>query len=248
MSMDLTGISNKNEYYTTHYFSTIFAENAADTISAWREKARDEHGRTPWASLRDVSRLYYAAHEKSERARIDSQVLPYICEMADGFLEALGYPKAEPRQEWVIPDPLAAYPYLQINKQNGTPLLWVLLSNTLEDNEGILNEFSFDPASVDPDRPGETTSGISNEELASKIFFSLDKPPRWLIFIGASQIALLDRNKWNDKRYLCFDLNEIFGRREESTLQAMAVLLHRNRGIDYRSICCDPAGRSDLRR
>ncbi len=228
MSMDLTGISNKNEYYTTHYFSTIFAENAADTISAWREKARDEHGRTPWASLRDVSRLYYAAHEKSERARIDSQVLPYICEMADGFLEALGYPKAEPRQEWVIPDLLAAYPYLQINKQNGTPLLWVLLSNTLEDNEGILNEFSFDPASVDSDRPGETTSGINNEELASKIFFSLDRPPRWLIFIGASQIALLDRNKWNDKRYLCFDLNDIFGRREESTLQAMCILLHRN--------------------
>ena len=228
MSMDLTGISNKNEYYTTHYFSTIFAENAADTISAWREKARDEHGRTPWASLRDVSRLYYAAHEKSERARIDAQVLPYICEMADGFLEALGYPKATPSQEWIIPDLLAAYPYLQIHKPNGDPLLWILLSNTLEDNEGILNEFSFNPTSVDSDRPGETTSGITNEELASRIFFSLDRPPRWLIFIGASQIALLDRNKWNDKRYLCFDLNEIFGRREDSTLQAMAVLLHRN--------------------
>lgn len=228
MSMDLTGISNKNEYYTTHYFSTIFAENAADTISAWREKARDEHGRTPWASLRDIGRLYYATHEKSERARIDAQVLPYICEMADGFLEALGYPKATPSQEWIIPDLLAAYPYLQIHKPNGDPQLWILLSNTLEDNEGILNEFSFNPTSVDSDRPGETTSGITNEELASRIFFSLDRPPRWLIFIGASQIALLDRNKWNDKRYLCFDLNEIFGRREESTLQAMAVLLHRN--------------------
>ena len=33
-----------------------------------------------------------AAHEKSERARIDSQVLPYICEMADGFLEVVDVP------------------------------------------------------------------------------------------------------------------------------------------------------------
>lgn len=27
MSMDLTGITNKNEYYTNHYFSTVFEEN-----------------------------------------------------------------------------------------------------------------------------------------------------------------------------------------------------------------------------
>ena len=36
MSMDLTGIRNRNEYYTNHYFASIFEENAADTIRAWR--------------------------------------------------------------------------------------------------------------------------------------------------------------------------------------------------------------------
>jgi methylase of polypeptide subunit release factors len=46
-------------------------------------------------------------------------------------------------------------------------------------------------------------------------------------------VALIDRNKWNKKRYLYFDLEDIFGRREESTLQAMAVLLHRE------SLCPD---------
>ena len=29
MSMDLTGITNQNEYYTNHYFSSIFEENAS---------------------------------------------------------------------------------------------------------------------------------------------------------------------------------------------------------------------------
>ena len=228
MSMDLTGITNQNEYYTNHYFSTIFAENAAETISAWREKAKSDNDRTPWAKLRDIGRLYYATYEKSTRARNDTQVLPYICEMADGFLEALEYPKAAPAQEWIVPEQLTAYPYLQINKQNGTPLLWVMLSRTVEDNEGILNEVSFDAVSVDADQSVSTVSEIINEELAERIFFSLDRPPRWLLFIGASQIALLDRNKWNRKSFLCFELNDIFGRREESTLQAMAVLLHRS--------------------
>ena len=34
MSIDLTGITNKNEYYTTHYFSTIYEENAGAAITA----------------------------------------------------------------------------------------------------------------------------------------------------------------------------------------------------------------------
>lgn len=34
MSMDLTGITNKNEYYTNHYFSTVFEENTRARVSA----------------------------------------------------------------------------------------------------------------------------------------------------------------------------------------------------------------------
>ena len=37
MSIDLTGITNKNEYYTNHYFSTIFEENAGEAITAWAQ-------------------------------------------------------------------------------------------------------------------------------------------------------------------------------------------------------------------
>ena len=38
MNFDLTGIKNQNEYFTNHYFSTIFAENAGETITAWKSK------------------------------------------------------------------------------------------------------------------------------------------------------------------------------------------------------------------
>lgn len=53
MSIDLTGITNKNEYYTNHYFSTVFEENTSAAISGWNTAAREsEEVRTPWSLLR----------------------------------------------------------------------------------------------------------------------------------------------------------------------------------------------------
>ena len=49
MSMDLTGITNKNEYYTNHYFSTVFEENTGAAISGWNAAAKEsEEVRTPF--------------------------------------------------------------------------------------------------------------------------------------------------------------------------------------------------------
>ena len=65
MSMDLTGIRNRNEYYTNHYFASIFEENAADTIRAWREAAQGTDQRTPWALLRDAGKRYFLTRGRS---------------------------------------------------------------------------------------------------------------------------------------------------------------------------------------
>ena len=40
MEMILTGIENKNEYYTNHYFTSIFQDNAEDTIKKWKQKEK----------------------------------------------------------------------------------------------------------------------------------------------------------------------------------------------------------------
>ena len=64
MSMDLTGINNINEYYTNHYFASVFEENAADTLGAWRASANEsEELRTPWSLLRDCARKYFVLHD-----------------------------------------------------------------------------------------------------------------------------------------------------------------------------------------
>ena len=227
MSMDLTGIINCNEYYTNHYFASIFEENAEETISAWRSRAKEsEEIRTPWALLRENSRQYYSVHEKYLRSRGDNQVFPMIRDMANQYLESLGFPTAAPISVQVA-EGIYTPVYREIKKPNGAPLLWVMLAHTSERDSNIMQGYSFHADDLDDDNSGDVTiTTLDNEELATKILFAVAEPPRWIIFIGLNQIALIDRNKWNAKRYLQFDLEEIFSRREETTFQALAVLLH----------------------
>lgn len=220
--MDLTGINNRNEYYTNHYFSWIFADNAKETITDWRVRARDSDFQTPWSRLREVSRRYYVLRERYRRqsAFTKSQI---VCELADLVLDALDYPQARQMSLMDVEDELQVPVYLEVTKPNGAPLLWVMLSSSLENDGDILHDI------LGPLTEGNTepVPDITNEELLSKVFFAMNEPPRWVILIGMYQIALLDRSKWNEKRHLVFELDDIFGRREETTLQAMSVLLHR---------------------
>ena len=232
MSMDLTGITNQNEYYTNHYFSSIFEENASETISRWRAEAKDsEEIRTPWALLRDAARQYYPIHDRFLRSKFDTQTLGNIRTLADIYLSALGYPEAAP-EIIDIDDTTKAPVYLELKKPNGAPALWVLLTASEDKEAAILDKFCFSAESIGEEGlnavSADSLTAIPNEDLVTKILFGQTEPPRFIILIGMNQIALIDRNKWNEKRYLQFELEELFSRHEESTLQAMAVLLHRN--------------------
>lgn len=237
MSMDLTGITNKNEYFTNHYFSTVFEENASATISGWNARARGpEEIRTPWSLLRQNARQYYTAHDKFVRSSVNMQTLANIRSLADHYLRSLGYPEVK-SEVVTVDDGLSIPVYLELTKNNGAPLLWVLLSASKESDAGIMESFVFNADDVEEDSLGTFSKRIltelPNEDLVNKIFFAAAEPPRFVMLIGMNQIALIDRNKWNEKRYLQFELEEIFSRLENTTLQAMAVLLHKE------SLCPD---------
>lgn len=237
MSMDLTGITNKNEYYTNHYFSTVFEENTRATISGWNAAAREsEEIKTPWSLLRQNARQYYTAHDKFVRSSVNLQVLANIKALVGNYLKSLGYPEAKP-EVVAVDDSLSVPVYLEMTKSNGAPLLWVLLSASKESDAGIMESFVFNANDVDDDAAGTLYKGvlgeIANEDLVTKILFGTAEPPRFVMLIGMNQIALIDRNKWNEKRYLQFELEEIFSRLENTTLQAMSVLLHKD------SLCPD---------
>ena len=237
MSMDLTGITNKNEYYTNHYFSTVFEENASGTISGWNAAAKEsEELHTPWSMLRQNARQFYVAHDRYVRSSLNLQTLSSIRSLADLYLKSLGYPDAKPAQI-TVDDTLSVPVYLEMTKSNGAPLLWVILSASREEDAGVMESFCYDATAIDEDATGALYKGVlsemPNEDLTTKILFGAAEPPRFLMLISMNHIALVDRNKWNEKRYLQFELEEIFSRLENSTLQAMAVLLHKD------SLCPD---------
>lgn len=237
MSMDLSGITNKNEYYTNHYFSTVFEENASGSIGGWNAAAKEsEELHTPWAMLRQNARQFYVAHDRYSRSLLNMKTLSDVRMLADLYLKSFGYPEAKPTTV-AVDDTLTVPVYLEMTKSNGAPLLWVILSASREEDAGIMESFCYDASFIEEDASGTLYKGVlsetSNEDLATKILFGAAEPPRFLIFIAMNQIALIDRNKWNEKRYLQFELEEIFSRLENTTLQAMAVLLHKD------SLCPD---------
>lgn len=154
MSMDLTGITNKNEYYTNHYFSTVFEENTRATISGWNAAAREsEEIKTPWSLLRQNARQYYTAHDKFVRSSVNLQVLANIKALVGNYLKSLGYPEAKP-EVVAVDDSLSVPVYLEMTKSNGAPLLWVLLSASKESDAGIMESFVFNANDVDDDAAG----------------------------------------------------------------------------------------------
>ena len=243
MSMDLTGINNRNEYYTNHYFASIFEENAADTIKKWREAAQGTDQRTPWALLREAGKRYFMIRGRQERRHGDEAYEEAVTLIARDLLTALGYETDSAKPSLVeLAAPGKAPVALEVSKENGAPLLWAITTcpkweeeiwgdnDEASDAAEILSYVPFE-ADLRPDQEkpfaGELLLRMPMEELLGHLLYDLDESPRWIFLVSESQAALIDRNKWNEKRFLVFDLSEIFGRNEESTLQAMAVLLHR---------------------
>lgn len=244
MSMDLTGIRNRNEYYTNHYFASIFEENAADTIRAWREAAQETDQRTPWALLRDAGKRYFLTRGRQERRRGETAYTEAVSEIARDLLGALGYDAVSAKPELEeIPNVGKVPVALEISKDNGAPLLWTILTTPTDSTDLVIaNDDETDASDIlgyvpmTADLRSDLVTPFAEEqllrqpmeELLGRLLYDLDESPRWIILISENQIALIDRNKWNEKRFLVFDLDDIFGRNEESTLQAMAVLLHRD--------------------
>ena len=226
MAMDLHGILNQNEYYTNHYFTTIFEENAADTISRWKQEAKDTETPTPWAAFRETSKNYYRIRERYLQLRNEDRSMELVENQATEYLKALGY--SSPISEIIqLNDDLIVPVFHEVKKPNGAPLLWVILSVAEEREDDILLGKAFGKSDTD-DEEYSVCLKENNDESLAKLFFSGEEAPRWIILIGINQIALIDRNKWDRKKYLQFDLEEIFSRHEETTFQALSVLLHKS--------------------
>ncbi len=226
MTIDITGITNENEFYTHHYLSAILENDLKDIFSQWKQK-EDENGTPqPHTKLRGLRKEFFAGQGLLERERSIEERLRLQREFAGQLLLALGYEYCP--QTVALDDdsdiPLAG----KIDLPDGSPALWIIEAVIDPEEDADPLKAHFLPEQYPVDDEIQKLTDFSLEEIITRQVFGKAEPPRWVVLISFTQIMLLDRTKWHEKRLLRFDIREILDRRDTSTLQAMAALLHRD--------------------
>ncbi|WP_038378469.1 hypothetical protein [Bradyrhizobium elkanii] len=230
MPIDLAGISNVNEFFSEHYLQTVFEGDVQELFREWRDL--EKTGTTPpnrllekvgskWRKLA----LEYRS-ERNERERLLS-----FRRFAHDFLAALGYDRNF-RLLWDGEEKLIPVEAIRVDA-SGHDRVWIV-----EAVAPAGADFNADPlttrfrceqfenidAAADIGKRRKDTP----EAALNKGIFALRHPPRFVIIMSMSQVVLVDREKWSDSRLLRFDLADLFGRNEPTTLGTVAALLHAN--------------------
>lgn len=221
------GLSNDNEFFSAHYLAEVFQGDLADTIKAW--DSREEQGDgfvAPHRALRNLNKGYFALRHKFKTERSASERIRLQREFYRDLLAALGIPYQPGNREVAVNMEL---PVLSVLGDQ----LWVL---------GALdaNSEGEDPLSLQLHRDQFFGSGPHHDKLSNTDWYRIlnevvfrqsspfnEQPPRWVLLLSDRQGILIDRYKWSQNRMLRFDWEEILGRRDDRTLKATAVLLHR---------------------
>ena len=220
--MNIAGIANENEFYTSFYLSEKLEDDIKSSIDSWNEKAEaDEHYKQPFKSLRTIAADYFSLLDQLNKKISTLDKLELSREFNKTVLNILGFdylPKSQELDEGSI-SLLSS-----VEKPNGEPLVWVLEAYCSEACD-VLTTTTLNEQLNDLHEKMEEKN---YDEIITSYVLTQDEPPRWVILISSFQIVLIDRAKWAQKRFMRFDLSEIFGRKEELTLKTMAVLLHRD--------------------
>ncbi|MBU2967540.1 Eco57I restriction-modification methylase domain-containing protein, partial [Amphritea atlantica] len=211
------GLGNENEFFSAHYLSEVFQGDFAEVIKGWEN--RDEQ--PPHRALRNLNQSYFGLRHKLKTERNSAERINLQRAFFKELCAVLGIPYQPENRE------LAPNTELPVLSALGDQL-WVL--GALDsDNEGedplslTLHSNQFFGAGPHHDKLKNTDwYSILNEAV-----FQQDNPPRWVLLLSDRQGILIDRYKWSQNRMLRFDWEEILGRRDDKTLKATAVLLHR---------------------
>jgi methylase of polypeptide subunit release factors len=224
MALDLVGIRNENEYYAHYYLTAILENDLKGVFAEWSRVEQEQKIRPPYAVLGSLSREFFVIRNRMERLRAPAAWLEAQYPFIQSLLEALGYewrPGTRLLEEGSIP--IVA----EVMLPSGAPAIWILQTavtpfDPIDSLETVFDTSQFGGDDVQP------IVDVPLEEIISRMIFRLSEPPRWILTCNLETVMLIDRSKWNEKRFLRFNLSEIFSRKESSTLKAMAALLHKD--------------------
>ncbi len=215
------GLTNENEFFSAHYLAEVFQGDFADTITEWESREAQPH-----RALRNLNQPYFALRHRLKNERSLDERLRLQREFFQQLMAVLGIPWQPHNRE------LAANTELPILSALGDQL-WVLgafdANNEGEDPLSLTlhgNQFIGPGPHHDKLKNSHWYSILNDVVLRQTAGFN-DNPPRWVLLLSDRQGILIDRYKWSQNRMLRFDWEEILGRRDDKTLKATAVLLHR---------------------
>ncbi len=222
-----TGINNENEFYTHHYLTAILEKDLKDVFVRWKDRDKGAQKPAPYHQLRGIAQDYFKLRNQEKKSRRPEDKLAVQQRFLQRLLEILGYACHPAFKE--IENGFQLPLCCEITKQSGAPELWIL--EAFDESSDDIDPLALPLSALqygDNETHAAHANNLSFEEIITRRVFGMAEPPRWAVLVNFSQILLIDRTKWNQKRLLRFDLAEIFGRKESSTFQVTAALLHRD--------------------
>ncbi len=224
-----TSIINVGEYYSSHYLDSTFAKDIKELTSRWK----DEGSQSPPRKLQALAQLYFRAktqaidEEKPERR---SQTGDEVAAWHHYLLQALGYADLRAFDSPVEGAKKFVPALGRVNRYNQPWLVICETHFTLPDGSLTERMPSEDPLGMEPTKtqvanPSEHPLCEGDWSRCIGRVFTEEDAPRWILFLAGSQLLLLDRNTYAQGRYLAFDLDDAFGRRERETFNHIAAFL-----------------------
>lgn len=224
-----TCITNVGEYYSSHYLDSTFSKDLGKWVEGWRDQGSQAVPRR----LQALATRYFRAKTQA----LDEGIPDDRANTGDGvagwhphLLQALGYGDLE-RFDFPVEGGNAFVPALgRMNRYNKP---WLVVCETVfclpeaSLKQGMPSE---DPLEMSPDHaklaaPTEHKLCQGNWSRCLGRVFTEEDAPRWVLFLVGSQVLLLDRNTFAQGRYLAFDLDDAFGRKEKDTFNHVAAFL-----------------------
>ncbi|PUE66629.1 Eco57I restriction-modification methylase domain-containing protein [Arcobacter caeni] len=221
--MNLVGITNENEFYTNHYLSEIFEKDTLEQISSWQDKENeDESYKTPFKRVRGIGPSYLELLKELNKksSKIEDKIKAQR-EFMKLFLDIFDY---EYNKQSINIDDFTIPILSCVNKSDGLPYLYIVES-FCEDGCDILTTTLKKEQLKELDT---YNSELNFDSIITSHIFTQNFPPRWVMIVNAYQIVLIERAKWAQKRYLRFDIKDIIERKEDNTLKAFSILLHKD--------------------
>src|SRR5690625_1164237 len=228
------GLANENEFFSPHYLAEVFQSDLADTIRAW--EAREQQDReqaerdrvqdaatfiSPHRALRNLHRDYFEIRFELSSERDIHTRIEHRRSFFRRLMNLLDIPW-QPENRLIAPN--IELPVLSALGHD----LWVLGAFDVAGEGEDPLALTLHPEQFIGDGPHfDALKGQTWEDILHQQVFRQEQPPRWVLLLSAYQGLLIDRYKWSQSRMLRFDWEEILGRRDDRTLKATAVLLHR---------------------